>query len=132
MLLKYELLCYFLNIHFVSRKYIKCFIYIGIYFETFLFQRMYSCLTSVDKDKDTEKYLKEVFENILNYEELIEMCVFAHAIVIFKNRQTQYYTNTPGTAGGQNIGGEIISHMGDSPKWVKSKKRRKRRRGEKD
>ena len=27
----------------------------------------------------------------------------------------------------KNIGGEIISHMGVSPKWVKSKRRRKKR-----
>ena len=26
------------------------------------------------------------------------------------------------------LGGEIISHMGDSPKWVKSRRRRKKRR----
>ena len=26
------------------------------------------------------------------------------------------------------LGGEIISHMGDSPKWVKSKRRRKKKK----
>ena len=36
--------------------------------------------------------------------------------------------NTPGTAGGQNIGGNKFLHTGDSPKWVKSRRRREKER----